>query len=163
MVLQYGFYFLTHQLQARLPAPALPAQREVAHAPCVFASEGGTGLRPVTSRWDESEEGGTPAVHGGRGGARVPRARWQAGPSCPMTQVPLGRWPPLLRGRAEQRVWVGQASAGAGGMPGAGPSCPSRPDTSWVILLSNRSPMGSLRSTARANVLPPLPSVGRVA
>lgn len=44
---------------------------------------GGTGLRPVTSRWDESEESWTPAVHGGGAGARVPRARVAGWPLLP--------------------------------------------------------------------------------
>lgn len=118
---------------------------------------GGTGLRPVTSRWDESEEGWTPAVHGGGAGARMPRARVAGWPLLPYDTNATGV---AATAAARKRVWVGQASTGAGGMPGAGPSCPSWPDTSQVILLSNRLPTASLRSTASADSSP-LPPVGR--
>lgn len=83
----------------------------------------------------------------------MPRARVAGWPLLPYDMSATGV---MATAADRQRVWVGQASAGAGGMPGAGPSCPS-----WIILLSNQLPMGSLRSMASTDVLPSLPPIGR--
>lgn len=158
MLLQYGFYFVTRQLQPLSRSSVThpynrSGQRETAHAPCPTfpGRQGGTGLRPITSCQDESRGGCARAQSTGD----CPRPGQRADPHSPMTQVPPGWQPNLWQDRGSlQRVGVTRPQQALEGRKTLVPSCPSWSDTFWVILLSNRFTEGSLRSTASTDVLP---------
>lgn len=88
---------------------------------------GGTGLRPVTSHWDETEEAGPQQSMGEGRGRECRGPGWQAGPSCPMTRMPPGWRPLLLPGRGSGWAKPPQVLEGCQALAPAAPPGPTPP------------------------------------